>query len=109
MIADGKVIALLADENLADRLAADCSFYRVLDITDIDPETIGGGAIHHQVHIRLTAYLKRSQVCDPGNLAHDILHLDGFLFQHLQIGAKKLDCQLALYTTDCFFTLSEIG
>ena len=89
MVADGQVVALLADQDLADRLSADCGLDRILHVADVDSEPVGGGAVHDQIHVRLAAHLKRAQIGDAGNPAHDGLNLVGLLLQNLQVGARK--------------------
>ena len=64
LIADRQVVALLADQNLADGFAADRSFDRVLHVADVDSVAVGGRAIHIQIHVGLASNLKRSKVGD---------------------------------------------
>ena len=103
LIADGQVVTLFADQDLADGFAADGGFHRILHVADVDSEAVGGCAIHDQIHVRLAAYLERAQIGDAGNLAHHVLNLVGFGFEHFQVGAKKLDRQFAFHAADRFF------
>ncbi len=88
LIAHRQVVALFADQNLADGLAADRGFDRILHIADIDSEAIGGGAIDDQIHIGLAAHLECAEIGDAGNLAHHVLHLVGFLLERLQVACR---------------------
>ncbi len=101
LIADGQVIALLADQDLAHRLSTHRSFHRVLNVAHVDSEAIRRRAIHHQIHVRLSAHLKCSEIRHARNLAHHFLHLLGFLLKRLQVASKKLDRQLAFHSADC--------
>ena len=90
LVADGQVVALLADQNLADGFAADGGLDRVLNIADVDAEAVGGGAVDVQVHIGLAAHLKCAEIGDAGNLAHHALHLVGFGFERLQVAFRRV-------------------
>ena len=58
---------MFADKDLADRLAANGGFDSILDITHVDAEAVGGGAIDNQIHVRLPSHLERAQVGDAWN------------------------------------------
>ena len=80
MIADGQVVTLFADQNLAYGLSADRGLHRILHVTNVDSKPVGGGAVHDQIHIRLAAYLKRAQIGHAGNPAHHGLDLVSLSF-----------------------------
>ncbi len=103
LVADGQVVALFADQDLADGLAADRGFDGILHVADVDAEAIGGGAIDDQIHVRLAAHLEGAEIGDAGNLAHHVLHLVGFRFERLQVAAEQLDRQFAFDAADGFF------
>ena len=110
LIADGQIVALFADQDLADGLAADRSFDRILDVADVDAEAVGGGAVDDQVHVRLAAHLERAEIGDAGNLAHDVLHLVGFCFERFQDRVpKSLTASSPLTPLTASSTLSEMG
>ncbi len=45
LVANRQVVTLLADQNLADGFAANGGFDRILNIADVDSETIGRRAV----------------------------------------------------------------
>ena len=100
---------MLADQNLADRFAADGGFDRVLHIADVDSEAVGGRAIDDQIYVGLSAHLKRAQIGDAWNFSHHILNLIGFGFQGLQVGAKEFDGEFALDAAHGFFDVVGNG
>ena len=110
LIAHDQVVALLADQNLADGLAADGGFDRVLNVADVDAEAIGGGAIDDQVHVRLAADPEDAEVGDAGNLAHDALNLVGLLLRASSDRVPKiLTASSPLTPLTASSMLSEIG
>src|SRR5579864_392749 len=102
LVPDRQVKSLLPDQYLTYRLAAHRAFYGILYVGDIDAKPVGGGPIHHQIHVRLPPHLKGSQVGDTCDPAHHTLHFFGFLLQHLQIAAEELKRQLAFHAADSF-------
>ena len=110
LIADGQVIALFADQNLADGFAADGGFHGILHIADVDAEAIGGGAIDDQIHVRLAAHLKCAEIGDAGNLAHDVLNLVRLWLRAVfRSPPKSLTASSPLTPLTASSTLSEIG
>ena len=75
LVAHRQVEALLADQNLADGFSADRGFDGVLNVADVDAEAVGGGAIDIEIDVGLAADLKRAEIGDAGDLAHDALNL----------------------------------
>ena len=103
LIANSQVVALFADEDLADGLAADRGFDRVLNVADVDAEAVGGSTIDVEIDVGLAADLEGAKVGDARNLAHHALDLVGFFFESLQVAAEQLDRELALDAADGFF------
>src|SRR5262249_57965712 len=60
-IADHQVVTLFAVEDLAHRLAADRRLDRVLDVGDVDAESIGLRAIDAEIEVRLAAYAEHDE------------------------------------------------
>src|ERR1700734_1204881 len=103
LVAHYQVVALFADQNLAQGLPTHRSFHRILNIAYVDSEATGRRSIHHQIHIRLSPYLKRAQVGHAWYLAHHGLHLFGFLLQRLKVGTEELYRQFTFHAADSFF------
>ena len=89
LVTHGQVVALLADQNLADRFAAHRSFDRILDIADVDSVAVGGRAIHDQIHVGLAAHLKCAEIGYAWNFSHDVLISSAFGFENLQVGRRR--------------------
>src|ERR1039458_9998008 len=61
------------------------------------------------IDIRLAANLESAEIGDAGNLAHDVLHLVGLLFEDLEIAAKEFDGKFTLDAADGFFDVVGDG
>src|SRR4029077_12329325 len=102
LVANGEIVTLLADQDLADGLAADRGFDRILHVADVNTKTIGSGAVDRQIDVRLSADLESAKIGNAGNLAHNILHFGRFLLQRLEIAAKEFDGEFTLNAADGF-------
>src|SRR5580693_383636 len=51
LVASRQIVALLPDQDLPYRLAADRGLHSVLHVADVDSEAIGRSAIHYQVYV----------------------------------------------------------
>ena len=103
LVADGEVVALLADQDLGEGFAADGGFDCVLNVGDVDAEAVGGGAIDVEIHVGLAADLEGAEVGDAGDLAHYVLNFVGFGFESLQVGAEEFDGEFTFHAADGFF------
>ena len=83
LVADRQVEPLLADQNLADGFSAYGGFDGILNVAYVDPEAVGRRAIDIEIDVGLAANLKRSEVGDARDLAHDALNLVRFLLERL--------------------------
>ena len=95
-IADHQVVALLALQHLADRVAAHRGLNGVLHVGYVDLVTRGLLAVHYQVQIGLADHAKQPQVLNPLNVPHHVDDLVALLFEQLEIVAVDLDRQFAL-------------
>src|SRR5579872_445044 len=105
LIANRKIEPLFANQDLADGFAAHRRFNRILYIGNVDPEAVGGGAVDIQIHIRLATYLKRAEVGNSRNTAHDPLNLVRLLLQRFQIAPEQFDRKFTLHAADGFFNV----
>ena len=103
LVARHQVEALLADENLADGIAAHCRLDGVLNVGGVDAEAVGLLAIHHDVNVRLTEHAEQAEIGNAGDRPHHGHDLLALLLEVFQVGAEDFDGEFALHAADRFF------
>ena len=104
-IAQHEIVALLSDQHLRQRVAADGRLNGVLHVGDIDSEARGLIAIHFEIQIRLAEHAEQSQILDAGNRPHHADDLIAFVFERFEIVAVNFHGERAFHAADGFFQI----
>ncbi len=103
LITRHQIEALFANQDLADRIAADRGLHRVLNVGRVDAVAVGLGAIDLDVDVGLAQHAKQAQIGDARNGLHDVHDLLAGLLQIFQVRAEDLYRQFAFHAADRLF------